>query len=208
MEHCQRMRQFGFTLLIWCDICIWSGTKGEITDSVDLTDLNSYEMLANDAVDDRGGRTQSPPPKDLECYHCSTVSESDDCYNATALTANYGANASLAAVLPHRTCTDEAPYCQVRNRFCIFMKIPNPNQRMDVAILRFDGWSTSYRSQTLKSTCPGQWSGAARRTAKTSASRWARGRKSPTALPAAQSPFATQTTRLRALPRSGPWHYF
>ena len=113
MEHGQRMRQFWFSLFIWCDVCILSGTRGEITDSVDLSNLNSYEMLANDASDDRGARTQTPPPKDLECYHCSTVNESDDCYNATRTTSNYGANISLGAVLPHTTCTDAAPYCQV-----------------------------------------------------------------------------------------------
>ena len=111
----KRMRHFWPALFILCDVCILSGTKGEITDSVDLSNLNSYEMMAND----NRGRAQAPPPppKDLECFHCSTVNESDDCYNATVAGENYGTNVSLGAVLPHTTCTDDAPYCQASKMF-------------------------------------------------------------------------------------------
>ena len=106
--------------LLSCELCILGGTRGEITDNLDLSNLNSY------AADGGGGdrrsqqqQQQPPPPRDLDCFHCSTVNESDSyCYNGTGFAAGPGGpNSSFAddVMPPTQRCTDEAPFCQVRN---------------------------------------------------------------------------------------------
>ena len=106
---------FWSAFLLSCELCILDGSRGEITDSLDLSNLNSY---AADGGGRRPQQQQPPPPKDLDCFHCSTVNESDSyCYNGTGFAAGPGGpNTSFAddVLPPTRRCPVEKPFCQVR----------------------------------------------------------------------------------------------